>query len=1435
VYFPAPQVRRATSLVSLATLAGLLIRASLLSCTASSPSHLARASCSLGGSAHPCEFTFQHRKFAEPRRSCLLQPWRVCSPVRVYFPAPQVRRATSLVPLAALAGLLTRASLFSCTASSPGHLARASCSLGGSAHPCEFIFLHRKFAGPPRSCLLQPWRVCSPVRVYFPAPQVRRATSLVPLAALAGLLTRASLFSCTASSPGHLARASCSLGGSAHPCEFIFLHRKFAGPPRSCLLQPWRVCSPVRVYFPAPQVRRATSLVPLAALAGLLTRASLFSCTASSPGHLARASCSLGGSAHPCEFIFLHRKFAGPPRSCLLQPWRVCSPVRVYFPAPQVRRATSLVPLAALAGLLTRASLFSCTASSPGHLARASCSLGGSAHPCEFIFLHRKFAGPPRSCLLQPWRVCSPVRVYFPAPQVRRATSLVPLAALAGLLTRASLFSCTASSPGHLARASCSLGGSAHPCEFIFLHRKFAGPPRSCLLQPWRVCSPVRVYFPAPQVRRATSLVPLAALAGLLTRASLFSCTASSPGHLARASCSLGGSAHPCEFIFLHRKFAGPPRSCLLQPWRVCSPVRVYFPAPQVRRATSLVPLAALAGLLTRASLLSCTTSSPGHLARASCNLVGSANPFRRATSLVPLATLAGLLTRASLLSCTASSPSHLARASCNLGGSANPCEFTFQHRKFAEPPRCASCKLGGSAYPCEFTFLHRKFAEPPRSCRLQPCRVCLLSCTASSLGHLAVPLANLEGLLTRASLLSCTASSLGHLAVPLATSLCLLTRGSLLSCTATSPSHLARPACSLVGSANPCECTFQHRKFAEPPRSCPLQPCRVCLPVRVHFPAPQVRRATSLVSLATLSGLLTRASSLSSTASSPSHLARVPCNLVGSAYPCEFTFQHRKFAEPPRSCPLQPCRVCLPVRVHFPAPQVRRATSLVSLATLSGLLTRASSLSSTASSPSHLARVPCNLVGSAYPCEFTFQHRKFAEPPRSCPLQPCRVCLPVRVHFPAPQVRRATSLVSLATLSGLLTRASSLSSTASSPSHLARVPCNLVGSAYPCEFTFQHRKFAEPPRSCPLQPCRVCLPVRVHFPAPQVRRATSLVSLATLSGLLTRASSLSSTASSPSHLARVPCNLVGSAYPCEFTFQHRKFAEPPRSCPLQPCRVCLPVRVHFPAPQVRRATSLVSLATLSGLLTRASSLSSTASSPSHLARVPCNLVGSAYPCEFTFQHRKFAEPPRSCPLQPCRVCLPVRVHFPAPQVRRATSLVSLATLSGLLTRASSLSSTASSPSHLARASCNLVGSANLWEFTFLHRNSPSHLAHASCNLVGSANPCEITLLHSKIAEPPRSCLLQPWRQDRRATSLVPLATLAGPLTRGSLLSCSASSPSHLALASCNFVGCARSPSHLARASCNLGGSANPCEFTFLHRKFAEPTRSCLLKPWRVC
>ncbi|PKI63127.1 hypothetical protein CRG98_016487, partial [Punica granatum] len=794
-YFPAPQVRRATSLVPLATLPGLLTHARLLSGSSSTPSQLSRGSGNLAGSTNPCALTFLHRKFAEPDRSCHLQPCRVLSPGRVYFSASQVRGDTSL------------------SSCSTCHLARASCNLARCANPCTLTFRHRKFAEPPRSCLLQPWRG------YFPAPQVRLAISLVPFAILSGLLTRASLLSCIASSLSHLARASCNLAGYANPCELTYQHLKFSEPPLSCLLQH------CRGYFPAPQVRLAISLVPFAILSGLLTRASLLSCIASSLSHLARASCNLAGYANPCELTYQHLKFSEPPLSCLLQH------CRGYFPAPQVRLAISLVPFAILSGLLTRASLLSCIASSLSHLARASCNLAGYANPCELTYQHLKFSEPPLSCLLQH------CRGYFPAPQVRLAISLVPFAILSGLLTRASLLSCIASSLSHLARASCNLAGYANPCELTYQHLKFSEPPLSCLLQH------CRGYFPAPQVRLAISLVPFAILSGLLTRASLLSCIASSLSHLARASCNLAGYANPCELTYQHLKFSEPPLSCLLQH------CRGYFPAPQVRLAISLVPFAILSGLLTRASLLSCI----------------------------------------------ASSLSHLARASCNLAGYANPCELTYQHLKFS---------------------------EPPLSCLLQHCRG-YFPAPQVRLAISLVPFAILSGLLTRASLLSCIASSL---------------------------SHLARASCNLAGYANPCELTYQHLKFSEPPLSCLLQHCRG------YFPAPQVRLAISLVPFAILSGLLTRASLLSCIASSLSHLARASCNLAGSANPCEITFRQLEHAEPTLSWLLQPYRIYKPVRAYIPAPQVCRACSLVPLATLPGLVTRASLLFCIASSRRHLA-----------------------------------------------------------------------------------------------------------------------------------------------------------------------------------------------------------------------------------------------------------------------------------------------------------------------------------------------------------------------------------------------------------------------------------------------------------------------------------------------
>ncbi|PKI06660.1 hypothetical protein CRG98_049617, partial [Punica granatum] len=98
------------------------------------------------------------RKFAEPARSCFSPPCPICSPVLVYFHASQFRRACSLVFLATLSGLLARASLLSCFASSPGLLPRTTCNLAGSSHRCEFTFMLRKFTEAARSCFLRPCR-----------------------------------------------------------------------------------------------------------------------------------------------------------------------------------------------------------------------------------------------------------------------------------------------------------------------------------------------------------------------------------------------------------------------------------------------------------------------------------------------------------------------------------------------------------------------------------------------------------------------------------------------------------------------------------------------------------------------------------------------------------------------------------------------------------------------------------------------------------------------------------------------------------------------------------------------------------------------------------------------------------------------------------------------------------------------------------------------------------------------------------------------------------------------------------------------------------------------------------------------------------------------------------------------------------------------------
>ncbi|PKI75322.1 hypothetical protein CRG98_004286, partial [Punica granatum] len=1598
VYFQALQDRQAWSLVLLATSPDLLTHASLLSFFPTSPCLLVRASCNLARTAQPFEFTFMLPKFAEPARSCFLQPRTDCSTVRIYFHASQVRRACSLLFLATTSALLNhesilsgfeirrasslvllatlpgplphtsllvfhvtlsspliRKSLLSCSASTPSLLDRASCNLARSAHPWEFIFMLPKFSERAISCFCRPCQACSLVRVYFHASQVRRACSLVPLANSPGQLTRASLLSCFPSSRSLLAPASCILAGCAHPCEFTFRLRKFAELARSCFLQSCRFCSAVRIYFHTSKVLRACLLVLLATLPclltraslvvllqtlpGLLTCASLLCCFVSSSSLLACASCNHAKSVQTCEFSFMHCKIAKPGRSCFLQPRPVCSPMRVCFHSSQLpeacsfvllatshgllnlRRCFSLVLLGTLPGLLSHASLLSCFASSPSLLAHASCNLAGSAHLSEFIFILPKFAKPARSCFLQNcgaahpceftlmlrkfadasrWcflelcRVCSPMRVCYHASQVLQAFSLMLLATLPGLLTCPSLFSFFLSSPSLLARASFNLAHTVQPCEFALMLPKFIEPARSFLLQPRRICSPMRVYFYFSQLPGACLFLLPATSHGLLNRANLLSCflrspsllartscnLAGSPSLLARASCKLTGSAHPCELTFIFpssrsllapascnlagcahpseftfrlRKVAELARSCFLKPRPIGSPVRVYFKASQVRRACSLVLLATLPSLFTRASLVVLLPTLLGQLTRASllccftceftfilCKLAEpgrscflqprpvcspvrvyfQASQGRRACSLVLLAVLPALLSRTNLLSYFVSSSSLLIRAYCNIAESAHPCEFTFILCKLAEPGRscflqprpsllarascnfavsahpckfsCASSNLAGSAHTCQFTLLLRKFIEPARLCFLQPCRIC---------SDVRVYFLALQDRQAWSLVLFVTSPG-------------LLTRASLLSYFASSSSLLIRAYCNIAKSAHPCEFTFILPNFLEPARSCFLQPRTDCSTVRIYFHASQVRRACSLVLLATSHGLLNRANLLSCFPSSPSLLARPSCNLAGFAHPCEFscassnlagsahscefTLLLRKLVEPASLCFLQPCRICSGVRVYFHALQACRAWSVVLLETTPGLLTRASLL-------------------CCFAYEFTFMLCKLAEPGRSCFLKPHPVCSLVRVYFKASQVRRACSLVLLATLPSLFTCASLVVLLPTLPGLLTRASL-LCCFAY--EFTFMLCKLAEPGRSCFLKPHPVCSP---------------LVLLTTMSDLFRRANLLSYFASSPSLVAHASCNLAWSAHPCEFTFRLHKFVELARSCFLQSCRFCSAMRIYFHTSKVLRVCSLVLLPTLPclltraslvvllptlpGLLTRACLLCCFVSSSSLLACASCNHVGSVQTCEFTFCLCKIAKPGRSCFLQAPPVCSPVQVCFHTSQVRGACSLVLLATLSGLLNHESLLSYFVSSPSLLVRAYCNIAESAQPCEFTFILPNFP---------------------------EPPRSCFLQPRTdcstvriyfhasQVRRAWSLVLLATSPGLLTRASLLSVFARSLSLVARASCNLAGSAH-PCEFSCASSNLAGFANSCEFTLLLRKLVEPASLCFLKPCRIC
>ncbi|PKH93198.1 hypothetical protein CRG98_049842, partial [Punica granatum] len=182
------------------------------------------------------------RKFAEPAGSSLLRPYRVYSPVGAYFQALQVSRAYWLVPFAILSGLLTRASLLSCFARLPTLLARAFATWPGLLTRASFVSCFA--SSPSLLAYLQSRRVSSPMRVYIHASEFHRAYSLVLLATLQGLLTRASLLSFIGSSPSLLARTSCDLARYAHPCEFTFMLRKLAESAVSCFLPLCRVRSP---------------------------------------------------------------------------------------------------------------------------------------------------------------------------------------------------------------------------------------------------------------------------------------------------------------------------------------------------------------------------------------------------------------------------------------------------------------------------------------------------------------------------------------------------------------------------------------------------------------------------------------------------------------------------------------------------------------------------------------------------------------------------------------------------------------------------------------------------------------------------------------------------------------------------------------------------------------------------------------------------------------------------------------------------------------------------------------------------------------------------------------------------------------------------------------------------------------------------------------
>ncbi|PKI66353.1 hypothetical protein CRG98_013255 [Punica granatum] len=1426
------QVGRACSVVLLVNQPGQLARAHFLSSFKISLSPLARASCKI----------------------C-----RDCSPAQNLFYASQVRRACLLVLSANLPGLLTHGHSLLWFLSSPSLLARASCKYARTARPCTLSFILSLQVG--RACsvvllanllgyasvhtlfyALQVRRACSIVlSANLPgllAPghsllrfQVRRACSLVLLANLPGLLACAHSLLRFLSLPRLLAPTSCKYAGLARPCTFSFQRRKFAEPAPSCFLKICRACSPVHTLFYASRFRRACSLVLLANLLGLLARAHSLLGFADSLSFLASASCTSVGpsrsctlsftlrksakparscfmqinqASRPCTLSFMLRKFAEPAPSCFLKICRACSPVHTLFYASQFHQPCSLVLLTNLPGLLTRVHSLLRFVSPPSLLARASCkstrllvrahSLLGFADSLSFLASAScTSVGPSRSCTLS-----FTLRNFSEPPR----------------------------SPAHPCTLSFTLRKFAEPASSYFLQicrawspfplsftlRKFTEPARSCFLQICRTFLPVHTLFYASQVRRACSLVLLTNLPGLLTRVhSLYASQV-------RRACSLVLLTNlPGLLTRVHSLYAS-----------------------QVRRACSLVLLTNLPGLLARVHSLLRFASSPSLLARL---LTRAHSRLGFADSLSYLASAscksAGQLDRAYSLLRFASSPSLLSRSSCKSAWLARRCTFFFKLRKLAEPVRSCILQICRATPPCTLFYSSQvrracslvfsgnlrgllahphslsicNFTEPARSCFMQIFR-------ESSLMHALFYASQVR-----------RAFSFGLLAHLLG----LLARAHSLLRFTSLPSLLARASCKSARPARLCTLPFTLLKFAETARSCFLQICRACMPVHILFSASQVRRAYSLVLLENLS---------------PSLLAPAFWKSAGPARPCTLSLLLCNFADPTRSCFMQICRDCSLVHTLFYDSQVRQAFSFVLHAHLSGLLDRAHSLLRFAILPSQLARAFCKSFDPAGPCTLSFKLRKFAKPSRSCFLksvatarhctisytlrtfpepapscflqicrafsicflQICRPCSPVHTLFYATQVRRACSIVLLATLSAHLVRAHFHLRFESSPSLLARATCKSVGLARPCTLSFTLRNFAEPASSCFLQICRASSPVHTLFYASQFCRASKLVLLANLSGLLARAHSLLRFAILPSQQARASCKSVGPPRPCTLSFTLRNFAEPASSCFLQICRASSPVHTLFYASQFCRASKLVLLANLSGLLARAHSLLRFAILPSQQARASCKSVGPPRPCTLSFTLRNFAEPASSCFLQICRASSPVHTLFYASQFCRACSPVLLANLSGLLDCAHYLLGFAASQ---VRRAFSLV----------LLENMLRLLAPAQSLLLFVRSPNLLPRAFCKSAEPARPCFLQ----ICPACSPVPTLIYASKVCRASSLVLLENMLRLLAPAQ-SLLLFVRSPNLLPRAFCKSAEPARPCTLSLTLFKFAKHARSCFMQ-----